>query len=323
MVNSNLHRSRAGEGTCQTTNSLEAEHQRARYPERKTMMRYLIPLLLLAAPALAAEPELIRLWPDGAPGSVDRMNEPETRGDWWVANVHHPSLTIHRPDPQIATGTAAVIVPGGGHRKLVIDAEGHLMAKHLQKLGVTAFVLKHRLAREENSPYQIEVHAAADGRRAMRWVRHHAADYDVDPNRIGMVGFSAGGEVVSMVLYGDDSGDADATDPIDRQSCEAAFQVLVYPGPLGIPETTDRPLPPAFMVVASDDGAADNLLKVAGQYRQQKRPFELHVYAAGGHGFNMGQRSKLKTISTWPGRLDDWLADGGWLGKSESDSGGN
>lgn len=269
--------------------------------------------------AHAAEPDaadvnanVISLWSGGAPDSADRRDEPEIAQDWWVRNIHDPSLTVF-PAGDNNSGTAVVIVPGGGHRLLVFDAEGTEMAKRFQSLGVSAFVLKHRLAREEDSPYQIDVHAKADGQRAMRWVRHHAAQYGVRGDRIGMMGFSAGGEVVSMVTYGDTRPIAEPLDDIDRHPCGPNFQVMIYPGPLGIPDATDKKLPPAFLLVANDDGAVANILKILSLYRAQKASVEAHVFAAGGHGFNMGQRSTLRSISSWPDRLDDWLVDGGWL----------
>ncbi len=275
----------------------------------------LLTSLSLPAPGFAQDgsdsPELLRLWRNGAPGFEDRKDEPETVEGWKTTNIHHPSLTVFRPNADVATGAAAVVVPGGGHRMLVFEAEGTEMGTFLARRGITAFVLKHRLPRQEGSPYDIDFHPKADGMRAMRWVRHHAQQYAIDPNRVGMMGFSAGGEVVSWVMYGENGAQPDAVDPIDRPSARPDFQVLVYPGPLGIPETFPANLPPAFMVVAADDGAADNLLAITGGYRKQKASVELHLYAAGGHGFNLGNRSKLQSIRTWTDRLGDWLVERG------------
>ena len=252
---------------------------------------------------------VIPLWKDGAPGFEDRKNEPEQAKDWWVKNVHNPSLTVFLPPKEIANGAAAVVIPGGGHRQLVFDAEGTEAAKHLNKLGVAAFVLKHRLAREENSPYKIEVHAKQDGQRAMRWVRAHADKLGLNSSKIGIYGFSAGGEVVSMVAYSDYAGDPDATDTIDRSSCQPDFQILVYPGPLGIPESLPANSPPAFLLVANDDGAARVVIDLTNKFRAAKVPVEMHLFTQGGHGFNMGNRTKLKTVSSWPDRLADWMTD--------------
>lgn len=261
----------------------------------------------------ASEPQVVRLWESGAPGFEERKDEPEQAENWWVKNIHHPSLTVF-PAGDNHCGTAVVIVPGGGHRLLVFDAEGTELARRFQEMGVTAFVLKHRLAREENSPYQIEVHAKEDGQRAMRWVRHHAVEYGIRRDRIGLVGFSAGGEVVSMVVYSDASPIAGAKDRIDAASAAADFQVLIYPGPIGIPSETVLDLPPAFMVVAADDAATQNVFDVARLYQSRQASYELHVFAAGGHGFNLGQRSKRRSIATWVDRLQDWMQDEGLIG---------
>ena len=241
--------------------------------------------------AHAQEPTVIPLWESGAPGFESRKDEPEEAKDWWVKNIHYPTLTAFLPDPATATGAAAVIVPGGGHRLLVFDGEGTLMAKHLQARGIAAFVLKHRLAREENSPYQIEVHALEDGQRAMRLVRANAKSFGINPSKIGIIGFSAGGEVAMMVSYSNSSNVIHAVDAIDEQSSLPNFQVLIYPGPIGMPETLNKTAPPSFLVVANDDGAAKNILQLMNLYRDAGLPVETHVYASGGHGFNMGQRS--------------------------------
>ena len=254
-------------------------------------------------------PAVISLWPAGAPGFEGRKDEPEKAKDWWVANVHNPSLTVFLPSTEKATGTAMVICPGGGHRELVFNAEGVDAAKYFSDLGYACFVLKYRLGREEQSPYKIEVHALADGQRAMRLVRSRAQEFGVDPNRIGMLGFSAGGEVVSMVAYGASDGTESSSDLVERASSKVDFQIQVYPGPLGIPQDLPANLPPAFLVVSSDDGATKNIVRLIDGYSSSRKPFEAHIYQRGGHGFNMGQRSKLKSVSTWPQRLADWLAD--------------
>ena len=257
----------------------------------------------------------IPLWENGAPGFEDRKDDPEQAKDWWVKNIHNPSLTVFLAPKEKRTGTAVVICPGGGHRLLVAGAEGNETAEYFNSLGVDAFVLKYRLGREENSPYEIDVHAKQDGQRAMRFVRHHANELSINPDHIGIVGFSAGGEVVSMVCYNDHEGDKTSKDEIDHQSCKPAFQVMIYAGPLGIPETIPANSPPAFVLVANDDGAAKVALELTGKLRAAKIPVELHLLNQGGHGFNMGNRTKLKSVSTWRYRMGDWMADSGWLGK--------
>src|SRR4249920_1980229 len=157
----------------------------------------LFPLLLLPATALAAdEPQVIPLWSNGAPGFEDRRDEPELARDYWVRNIHNPSITVFPAPKEKANGAAVLIVPGGGHRELVFKAEGVEPAKYLNDLGVTCFVLKHRLARETNSPYSLQIHPRQDAQRAMRLIRSRATEWNIDTNRIGAMGFSAGGEVV-------------------------------------------------------------------------------------------------------------------------------
>ncbi len=255
----------------------------------------------------------IPLWKNGAPGFEDRKDEPEEAKDWWVKNIHNPSLTVFLAPEEKRTGAAVVICPGGGHRLLVAGAEGNEAAAYFNELGVDAFVLKYRLGREENSPYRIDVHAKQDGQRAMRWVRHHADKLSIDSERIGIVGFSAGGEVVSMVAYGEHEGDRNAADKIDQSSCKPNFQVMIYAGPLGIPETIPAGSAPAFLLVANDDGAAKVTLELAMKLREAKVPMEIHVFSQGGHAFNMGNRSELRSIKRWRDRMGDWLADSGWL----------
>jgi len=262
----------------------------------------------------AAEPRVIPLWPNGAPGFESRRDEPEQAKDYWVKNIHNPSITVFLPSKEAATGAAMVVFPGGGHRELVFNAEGVDAAKFLNRIGVAAFVVKYRLAREPNSPYQLERDAGADGRRAIRLVRSRAAEWGVDPMRIGVLGFSAGGEVVSWIVYQPTEGDPNAADPIDRVSARPDFQVVIYPGPLGIPAKVTPDTPPAFFLAAQDDnGPADVISDLLPKYRAAHVPIEVHLYARGGHAFNMGQRATLVTLKTWPQRMADWMADSGIL----------
>ncbi|HEY2083699.1 MAG TPA: alpha/beta hydrolase, partial [Verrucomicrobiae bacterium] len=257
----------------------------------------------------AAEPQVISLWTNGAPGFESRRNEPEQAESYWVRHVNNPSLTVFLPPPEKANGAAVVICPGGGHRELVYNHEGVEPAHYFNNLGVAAFVLKYRLAREEGSPYSLE-NAHEDGQRAMRLVRSQAHEWNLDSNRIGIVGFSAGGEVVAMVSYGATDGTANATDPIDRASCRPDFLISVYPGPLGIPDKFPVDAPPALLVVASDDVShVGPVVKMLEGYREAKRPVEVHIFSSGGHGFGLGTSSKLAAIKDWPQQMSDWLAD--------------
>src|SRR5450432_4895477 len=144
---------------------------------------------------------VISLWKNGAPGFENRKNEPEEAKDYWIKNIHNPSITVYFPPADIENGTAVVICPGGGHRLLVYKAEGVDPAKFLNKLGVVAIILKYRLARELNSPYQLNKEPKEDVYRAMRLVRSHYKDWKIDTSRIGILGFSAGGEIVDMLAY--------------------------------------------------------------------------------------------------------------------------
>lgn len=270
--------------------------------------------------ASAAEPQVIPLWEKGAPGFEDRRNEPEQARDYWVKNIHNPSITVFPAPKEKANGAAVLIVPGGGHRELVFNAEGVEPAKYLNDLGVTCFVLKHRLARETNSPYSLQIHPKQDAQRAMRVIRSRAGEWNLDTNRIGALGFSAGGEVVALLVYNPTAGDPNAGDAIDRMNCRTDFQISIYPGPLGVP-TGEIPAdaPPAFFLVANDDNShVGPVLAQLEKYRAAKRPVEVHLYAKGGHGFNLGNRAKLASIKTWPQRLADWLTDNDFLKQSTS-----
>ncbi|MFC5457687.1 alpha/beta hydrolase [Prosthecobacter fluviatilis] len=279
----------------------------------------LLPLVLACAPLRAEGPQVIHLWEKGAPGFENLKDEPEVMKGTSVTHVNHPSITVYPAPKDKANGAAILIVPGGGHRQLGFGGEGVEPAKLLNELGVTCFILKHRLPREEGSPYNLDIHPRQDGQRAMRVIRTRAAEWNLDPKRIGILGFSAGGEVVAMVVYSPTAGDPAAADPIDRASCRADFQISIYPGPLGVsagPIPADSP--PAFFLVANDDTShVKPILDQLAQYEAAKLPVEVHLYAKGGHGFGMGGRSKLNSIKTWTTRMTDWLADSGFLMTAE------
>ncbi|CAN5402092.1 alpha/beta hydrolase [soil metagenome] len=261
---------------------------------------------------MQSKPVQIPLWANGVPGFESRKNEPEQAKDWWVKNINNPSITMFAPDHP--NGCAVLIAPGGGHRELVFDAEGRDAAVYLNTLGVTAFVLKYRLAREDNSPYKLEVCVPQDAFRAMRTIRNHAKEWNVDPKRVGMLGFSAGGEVVSMIAYQPGTGDPAAPDPVDRENGKPNLQILIYPGPLGLPDVVTADAPPALFVAAfDDDSPANSILGRLPKFKKAGVPAEAHIFAKGGHAFNMGQRATLQTLKSWPQRMADWLADNGWL----------
>ena len=268
--------------------------------------------LFVAATALAAERgEEIRLWPNGAPGSEGETAAEVFKGDARLPSnftvVHYPSIYVFLPPKDEASGMAMVVAPGGGHSQLVIDKEGWEIADFLNRNGIAAFVLKYRLARAPGSHYTVEGNALADAARAMRTVRSRAAEWGVDPARIGIMGFSAGGEVAALMETRFDAGNASAADPIDRASSRPDFAVVVYPGYRPGTITVPKDAPPTFLVCADDDRS--HVVTTVNLYldlEKQQAPAEMHIYGSGGHGF--GLRSKLP-VGNWPDRLLDWMRD--------------
>jgi acetyl esterase/lipase len=280
------------------------------------VLQFAFVLIALSGPKLLTAQDSsmqVHLWKNGAPGFEQRKDEPEQAKDWWVKNVHNPSLSIYLPAKDKATGAAVVICPGGGHRNLVFDAEGKEAALYLNSIGVAAFVLKYRLFREDNSPYT-DQHPRQDIFRAMRLVRNMAKEYGVDTGRIGVMGFSAGGEVAGWVSYHYTDQYFTNPDAIDLLSARPAFQILIYPGPLAVPDKMPEAAPSTFLLAANEDECcSEPLLKLVQLHRQAKVPVELHLYAQGKHAFNMGTRSTIIGLKNWPQRMADWLADNGWL----------
>ena len=258
-------------------------------------------------------PTVLPLWVNGAPGFEQRKDIPEQAASYWVKNVNNPSLTFFLPPKGKATGAAVILCPGGGFQELGFVPEGIQAAEYFNRIGIAAFALKYRLPREPGSVYNM-THPRQDGLRAMRVVRSHAAEWGIDPKRIGMVGFSAGGEVVSMTAFGGGlEGEANAADPIDRVNARPDFLVEIYPGGAGIPEALPPDPPPAFLLVANDDNHTDSVVRILRLYRAAKAPVEVHIFTKGQHAFNMGTRSKLTTIKNWPQRLVDWMGDNNLL----------
>jgi len=272
-------------------------------------------LIAPLAQAQTTNPSVVYLWPKGQPGFEARRDIPEQHADWWWRSINNPSLTVFTPPAGKAGRAAVIVVPGGGHQNLVFGEEGIKPAQYLASQGVTAFALKYVLAREAGSPYSIEGDAQDDLIRAVRWVRAHAADYNIDPNKIGVMGFSAGGELTSMVAFTPKAPDPNAADPIDRLSGRPDFLIEIYPGPLGIPPTVFSAPPPAFLLTAWDDkmGVADTAVIEQMYLAWPNVSLERHVLSGGQHGFNMGDRSKLKAVQDWKSRLGDWLIDQGLI----------
>ena len=279
-------------------------------------MRILLFFLFLIASNLVLgqdNPETIYLWENGAPGFESRKDEPELAQDWWVRNINNPSITLFKPEKP--NGSFILVCPGGGFRNLGYNGEGVAPAKFLNELGVTVGVLKYRLFREENSPYD-ESHPTQDVIRAMRLVRSNAGKWGIDSDRIGIMGFSAGGEVVNWVAYDENPGIATATDPLDRFSAKPNFQIQVYPGPLGTPRSVSKDAPPAFFVAANkDECCSSTIVDIMLAYREAGADVEMHLYSKDEHAFNMGYRSEFVSINHWPDRLKDWLEDHSYFKK--------
>jgi len=317
-----------------------------RFEEKLSAMRCLIPRLLLA-PALAlgvasghatAMPAIIRLWPGAAPGSeglaiaetiTERSTDPAVR-DRIAMQITEPLLQVFRPPAP--NGVTVIIAPGGAYQRVVIDKEGLDTATWLNGLGITACVLKYRLPDEghENGalvPLQ-------DAQRAVRLIRAGAADWGLDPTRIGFLGYSAGGHVAASVAFFHDRDVYPPIDSADAVSARPDFSIYCYAvsGLFGTgiePATSPQrhrlltefvfaakpgvALPPAFLFHASDDTAVtpDHALRLYDAVRQSGSTAELHLFRRGGHGF--GIRQAQGPIARWPELCAAWLRDTGVL----------
>ena len=261
-------------------------------------MFYRLALALIALPLLAADstPE-IKLWPNGAPGSegvtAKEMDEPINKDHNYrkIWNVHEPSITAFLPPKDKATGAAVIICPGGGHQFLAMH-EGYDVGQWFADHGVAGFVLKYRLAKTEGFNYKVEVHSLQDAQRALRTVRARAAEWAVDPARVGLMGFSAGGAITWLAATKSDAGDATAADPVERFGSRPDFQILVYPG-IRPEAAMDAPpaTPPAFLICAFDDRGPVQALPILFQtLKKADVQSEIHIYARGGHGFGIRPR---------------------------------
>lgn len=271
----------------------------------------LLLLSVLAAP-FAAAGEVIPLWTGTAPGSEGKTAA-EVHKDANVTQVHRPSITVFLPAKDKATGAAVLVIPGGGHRVLCTGHEGVNVATWLAERGIAAFMLKYRLAREEGSTYTIMDHAVPDTQRALRLIRARAAEWGIDPARLGAMGFSAGGELAYQACQKPWAGQADATDPIDRLDARPSFQVLVYPGrSADIAPTKDSP--PAFLVASANDrqDIGEGLAEAYLRFRKAGASAELILYASGGHGFGV-RAGNQGSIGGWTERFVEWLDGRGLL----------
>lgn len=277
-----------------------------------------MPVCLLLTYMSASAQQEILLWPKGAPGSEGKTGNEKLRiveADHVISNIHHPSVTLYLPAKEKATGAAVIIAPGGGHRELWITHEGYNPAKWFSDRGIAAFVLKYRLARDTLSTYTIDKDELADMQRAIRLVRSRAKEWGIDTARIGVMGFSAGGEVAALSAMRFDNGNADATDAIDRQSSRPAFQALIYPGNSGRFEVVAN-APPVFLVGGYGDrnDIAIGVAEVYIKYKKANVPAELHIYSNAGHGFGMRPKN-TGAVTGWASRFEEWLGDQGFLKK--------
>jgi acetyl esterase/lipase len=274
-------------------------------------------LTLWCSVGAVAEPSIMFLWPNGAPGSEGKM-APETvrvtpEGDHVVSGVHRPSITVYLPSKDKATGASVVIIPGGGHAELWMDHEGYRVGQWLIDHGVAAFVVKYRLAKQPGSNYTIDGNELPDVQRAIRLVRSRASEWSIDPKRIGVMGFSAGGELAALASTRYDRGNAGGADAIDRQSSKPSFQALIYPG---IPHEMkfSRETPPAFLLCGGDDrpGISGGLPELYLEMKRSGISAELHVFAGVGHGFGL-RETNHGPVAGWLDLFYGWLGKQGFL----------
>jgi acetyl esterase/lipase len=281
---------------------------------------------------LRAEPPAIRLWPGPAPGDKGGLGEEKDTtkpSDNLIAgrpvirtgNVSDPTITVYRPPADRNTGTAVVVCPGGGYNILAMDLEGTEVCEWLNSIGVTGVLLKYRVPkREGRPPYDAPLQ---DAQRAVGLVRSRAKEWAIDPQRIGALGFSAGGHLCATLSAAAGGRTYPRVDDADDVNCRPDFQLLIYPGGVvkegggyGLaPEVAvAHDPPPTFLVMAQDDPVrVENVLSYALALQQIKVPMELHVYPTGGHGY--GLRPARDYVTTWPQRAADWMRSRGLLGQ--------
>jgi acetyl esterase/lipase len=263
------------------------------------------------------------VWPGAAPGAVENPAaeiDTTTAKDNLIAgrpivrlgNVSTPTLTLYAPKGK-NTGAAVVVFPGGGYRILAIDLEGQEVCDWLNSAGVNCILLKYRVP--DTGPYPKSPAALQDAQRALGLVRLHAAEWQIDPSRIGVLGFSAGGHLVAALSTHFDERLYPPVDAADKLSCRPDFAVIVYPGYLALADKNFAPnadinptanTPPSFIVQAEDDPVhVENAVVYFLALKNAKVPAELHIYAQGGHGY--GLRRTVLPVTTWPDSVEAWL----------------
>lgn len=277
---------------------------------------------------LAKAQNVIKLWPNGTPGEVVSPKPEETFDGRRVRYVSEPTLTVYLPGRDINTGAAVIVCPGGGYSIEAIDHEGYEVAEFLQAHGIAGIVLKYRL------PYGHSELPLQDAQQAMRLVRFHAEEWSINPLKVGIAGFSAGGHLASTLSTHFDSGNKDATDPVGKIGCRPDFSILMYPvvtfkeewGHMGSRENlTGKTLdwkiihnfsnelqvtaqtPPAFLALADDDAAVKprNSIEYYLALKREGIPAELHIFKEGGHGFGMHKTGKAH--DQWPLMVVEWM----------------
>jgi acetyl esterase/lipase len=302
------------------------------------MRRLILPavlLLAILAGSRAAEgdsPLVVNLWPEKPPGESVKVGEEKdltkpTEGKVAgrrvirLGNVSTPTLTVYRPASNKSTGTAVIVCPGGGYHILALDLEGTEVCDWLNSLGVTAVLLKYRVpASKERGGRRISLQ---DAQRALSLVRSKVKEWGIDPNRIGMLGFSAGGHLTTSAATTFAKRAYEAIDETDKVSCRPDFAVLIYPAYLlnekkdglsaELPVSAETP--PMFLAHAADDPVpVEGSLQLSLALKRARVPVELHVYASGGHGF--GLRRTNNPCTTWPDRCAEWMKQRGLLKKA-------
>lgn len=285
---------------------------------RKALLAVCVLPLFVSVPALA-QGTVINLYPAGAPtlqgaGEKEITNPPDPKPGQRInsiKNVHTPTMEVFLPPADKANGAAMIVAPGGGHSQLVWGSEGTDIAAYLNSLGVAAFVLKYRLAQTPNFHYTVEGEALQDTQRAVRIVRARAQEWKVDPARVGIIGFSAGGALAALADIRFDRGKTDAADTIERQSCRPDFVCLVYAGwdPKMV-ITAPKDAAPAFLTSAGSDDQfhAKETVEFYMSLFNAGVPADLHIYAHGGHGGAINPRKGIP-FGTWQVRFQDWLTD--------------
>lgn len=271
----------------------------------------IISLVLISATCQSQQKELLHLWPGKVPGEIKEKIKPvidTTRKDGVLrySEVTDPALEIWLADKKSSTGAAVVICPGGGYARLAYDKEGTEIAAWLNRNGISAFVLSYRVPNKKSG-------ALMDAQRAIRIVRSNAQKWNINPGRIGIMGFSAGADVSARASILGALKTYQPVDAADSTSCRPDFTLLIYPayfdqGP-NRSLTPDLKLsaetPPMFIFQSADDGLANSSLVMAGALRDAKIPVELHLVPKGGHGY--GMRPGNPGAETWPGLAEKWL----------------